>query len=456
MIPRLESRGARAADYLIGTEKHRRLADAQLLLNLHRAEASSLEWMRFLECACNGCVMLTEPCADHHPLTPGEHFLEGSATSLPLLADHLLNEHDQLRGIRRQAYDFVREQLPMTPSVERLVAVAQDVVGAGVGPGQPSSNPDTVGVPSPAPVTAPAAHALNAEQRLGGAVRALSVQTRELRRELADAVYRLERGTAPDLQRYAWTPAVAETAPRVTVIVTLHDYEREVVQALASVAASQPRVPFDVLILDDASTDGSVEAVTGFLQAHPWLPATLLRQPVNRGLAHSRNALLERARGEYVFVLDADNGVYPSALARLAAALDADPEASFAYTMIAVFRGGSPFSLLSGLPWEPSLLRHGNYIDAMAMVRRRDILELGGYTTDPRLTGWEDFHLWCKCVEAGRRGVLVPQVLAWYRRTEHSMLTDVESSTVRAWSLMCARFPELLEPRTVEPADLLP
>jgi hypothetical protein len=85
----------------------------------------------------------------------------------------------------------------------------------------------------------------------------------------------------------------------------------------------------------------------------------------------------------------------------------------------------------------------------MAMLRRDELLELGGYSVDPRLTGWEDFHLWCRCAEAGRRGVLVPSVLAWYRQTGHSMLRQTERSTSAAWSLMASRFPELLTPRAI-------
>ena len=112
--------------------------------------------------------------------------------------------------------------------------------------------------------------------------------------------------------------------------------------------------------------------------------------------------------------------------------------------MIAAFRDGVPLQLLSGLPWEPDRLLHGNYIDAMALVRREHILGLGGYATDPRITGWEDFHLWCQCAEAGLYGILVPQVLAWYRLRAHSMLSDTASSVVLAWSLMRARFPDLL------------
>ena len=105
------------------------------------------------------------------------------------------------------------------------------------------------------------------------------------------------------------------------------DREREAVEALASVAASLYG-ELEVLILDDPSSDRFASAVRVFLDDHPWLPAALLRQPVNRGLGHSRNTLAEHARGEYLFILDATGGVYPSTLQRLVTALDADPRRS--------------------------------------------------------------------------------------------------------------------------------
>lgn len=447
LVPPLESRATSRLDYLTGPEKYERLRDSQLVLNLHRAQSASLEWLRYLEAACNGCVMVTEPCVDHQPLRPGEHFLAASAESLPLVADRLLDDPDRLHRMRLAAYDYVREELQMGPGIERLAALGQATLRRALAkPPSAIAPPATSPLPPrPVPVTAAPP---TAEQAVGVAVRGLAIETRELRRAVADVAHRVRTGEPPEVEIHSCTPAYTTAAPQVTVIVTVHDYEREVVEALASVAASQ-YTAFEVLILDDASADGSVQATSEFLRDHPWLPAMLLCDPVNRGLARSRNTLLERARGEYVFVLDADNGVYPSALGRLAAALDADQSASFAYPMIAAFQDGVPLRLLSALPWEPGRLRQGNYIDAMVLVRREHILALGGYATDPRVTGWEDFHLWCQCAEAGLHGILVPQVLAWYRRRAHAMLSDTESSTVTAWSLMRARFPDLLGRRAI-------
>jgi glycosyltransferase involved in cell wall biosynthesis len=252
------------------------------------------------------------------------------------------------------------------------------------------------------------------------------------------------RGRRRGVQTLAQTPTYAPAKPRVTVVlVAVHEREQEAVDALASVAASLYDA-LELLILDDASSDRSASAMSSFLDDHPSLPARLLRQPVNRGLAHSRNTLVEHARGEYLFILDSTGGIYPSTLQRLVAALDADPEAIFSYPMVAVFEGDRPVELLSSLPWEPERLRSGNWIDGMALIRRARLLELGGYSTDPPLAGWEDFDLWCKCAEAGGHGVHVAQVLAWRRRTANPDAAHSENGTPAKWALMQERFPRLL------------
>ncbi len=441
LVPPLESRDGPRPDYVTGIEKHDRLRSAALILNLHRDRSTCFEWVRFLEAAVNGCVFVTEPSLDHGPLIPGEHLVVSDPENIALVADQVLADPEYLRRVRLGAYDFVRERLPMGPSVERLVARAGELHGRS----SPRASLSATPLPPRPTAAAPGSAGPDAQRAdiQAAMLRSLSIETRERRRAINSLAHRARAGEDPVAEVMASTPAYRDARPRVSVVVTVHDYEREVIDALTSVADSR-FAELEVLIVDDGSSDDSAQAVTDFLTANPWLPGLLVRHPVNLGLAASRSAAVTRGRGEYVFMLDADNGVYPSALGRLVAALDEDPEASFAYAMIAVLEDGRPVSLLSSLPWEPAHLRSGNYIDAMALIRREELLELGGYTTEPRLTGWEDFHLWCSCAKAGRRGLLVPQVLAWYRRHRHSMLADTERSTVAAWSIMRARFPELL------------
>ena len=161
---------------------------------------------------------------------------------------------------------------------------------------------------------------------------------------------------------------------------------------------------------------------------------------VNHGLPAARNLGIEYARGEYVFILDADNVVYPHALSRLAERLDNDRDAAFAYGILEKFDDDGPYDLVSHLAWDPQRLRFGNYIDAMAMIRRSAFDAVGGYTTDPRLGGWEDLALWCSFAEAGMRGALVPEIVARYRAGRHSMLSLTNIDASEAWSVLFERF----------------
>ena len=252
------------------------------------------------------------------------------------------------------------------------------------------------------------------------------------------------RGEDPDaLRTVARTPAHGRATVRVSVITPVHNHAVEVERALRSVLRTS-LAEVEVVVLDDASSDDSADSVVRFFEANPSLPGILLQHPVNRGVGAARNALVKQARGEFVFALDADNEIYPPALGRLVSALEEDAEAAFAYSMLEEVREGEPGGLRCALPWEPERLRRDNYIDAMALVRRRELLGLGGYSEDLRLHGWEDYDLWCRFADRGRRGAFVAQILGRYHRSEYSMITvtDIDDSEMR-W-LLRKRYPRLM------------
>jgi hypothetical protein len=95
--------------------------------------------------------------------------------------------------------------------------------------------------------------------------------------------------------------------------------------------------------------------------------------------------------------------------------------------------------------WDPERLRVMNYVDAMALVRTQALRALGGYVTDPRLHGWEDYDLWCGMANRGWRGVSVPEIVGRYRVAQHSMLrSTTQISNVDAFSVLSERHPRLM------------
>jgi GT2 family glycosyltransferase len=450
MVPPIEPRTVRRPDYFIGDEKYALIGSARLLINLHRGDSRSLEWLRVLECISNGCVVVSEHSLDHEPLVPGEHLVSGSPESLGLLADHLLHDPEHLGRLQRCAYDYVRSELRMEPAAARLAEIADDLAGRRPGssgspgaaerlPAQPPA-PGRPGAPPPLdPIGAEFA-------RLRVGLHRLAVSNLETRHLLQVLFAQPGDGWDADgIRIAAGSPAMADAKPRVSVLVPLYNHESEVTEALESVAGSRYR-DVELLVYDDASADRSLERAVEFVDAHPWLPATVFQGYRNCGPSRARNVLTARARGEFVFMLDSDNMIYPTTLERLTDLLDESPSASFAYSMLAAHTGGAPTGLVSARPWNPADLQVGNYVDTMAMIRRDALLTVGGFCEDFRMTSWEDYDLWCRFAVAGRQGVLLPEILGWYRRTRHSRDSNTWVDTAALLSLIRERSPGVFAP----------
>jgi glycosyltransferase involved in cell wall biosynthesis len=204
----------------------------------------------------------------------------------------------------------------------------------------------------------------------------------------------------------------------VTVILPVYNYADFVPEALQSVAA-QTLETLDLVIVDDASPDDSLQMMRAWIAAHGgrFNRVTLLRHRENAGLGFARNSGFAAAETPYVLPLDADNRLRPEACATLLAHLH-DSDAAFAYPAIQQF--GTKTEIFGRDAFSVLRLQCGNYIDAMALVRKAAWAEAGGY--DHVQFGWEDYDLWCRLVERGHHGIAVPDVLADYRVHAQSML----------------------------------
>lgn len=109
------------------------------------------------------------------------------------------------------------------------------------------------------------------------------------------------------------------SAPAVTVVIGVFNRAGPIVACLDSLLASTFR-DFEVVLVEDASTDGSAEVLERYLREHPGEPLRLLINPRNRGASGARNVGMEAARGELVLFTDSDCVVEPSWLEELVVA----------------------------------------------------------------------------------------------------------------------------------------
>jgi hypothetical protein len=430
--------------YLAGERRSRLLAESKVLLNIHQQKLPYLEWHRILSAVLNGCVVMTEHSLMTEPFVPGVHFISGREDDLPLILEGLLANPGRLREIRHAAYDLVREQMPMsraTEVMERAVAKAHaNQLNLGAIGAPPS-------VPMPKPLDPPPPGWVSYVKELGDelptrrALMDLVNRTRSLERQVVDVAD--GEGTADEVTVEEMGPRMEN--PRISVILTVYNHAELAPLALRSVSEAEFDGEVEVIAVDDASVDDSVEALRRTWEEVPWVSGKLVRRSVNGGLpASSRNLAFEYARGELLFILDADNSVLPRGFGKLTAALDADPEAAFAYGIIEKFDGSGPLGVESWLEWDPDRLRYGNYIDAMALIRRGPFEAVGGYPTERALAGWEDYALWAAFAEAGMHGVRVPDFVGRYRVSQSSMLSIAGIDHSGAWTALLRKYPETM------------
>lgn len=221
------------------------------------------------------------------------------------------------------------------------------------------------------------------------------------------------------------TRALADAVAPVCVAVSLFNYAAFLPDCLNSIAAQRYEA-LELVIVDDHSLrDDSVAVAKAWLakNADRFSRVLLLRHAHNQGLAQARNTAFTHAQAQRVFVIDADNEIYPRCIKRLAEAMD-EAQSEAAYSQLEFF--GDERQLGYADIWQPDGFEEGNYVDAMGLISKQAWRAVGGYTHIEG--GWEDYDFWCKFVEHGFSGAFVPEMLGRYRVHGASMLRS-ETST---------------------------
>ncbi len=110
------------------------------------------------------------------------------------------------------------------------------------------------------------------------------------------------------------TPSGGPDAPRLSILLPTWNAATTVERALGSVLAERA-IPLEVVVVDDASTDGTAELVAAMAERDPRV--VLVRLPANGGVSNARNRGLGVVRAEWLAFLDADDLLLPGALASL-------------------------------------------------------------------------------------------------------------------------------------------
>ena len=171
--------------------------------------------------------------------------------------------------------------------------------------------------------------------------------------------------------------------PLFTVIVPVRNGEQHVRDAVASVL-QQSFQEFEVIVVDDGSTDSTAQRIRPFLSL-PWV--SFVSHEGNRGLSAALNTGLSRARGAYVIQLDADDVLLPGALEKIAGVVESDPTIDAAYGAPLVLRDRE-VQKESFLPsWSPRDLLLYDNLQAPRVYRRESLIRVGGWSEGDAYSG---------------------------------------------------------------------
>ena len=199
---------------------------------------------------------------------------------------------------------------------------------------------------------------------------------------------------------------------------------------------NQTEQDFEVVVVDDGSTDDTPERAQSFASD----PRVRVIAQRNRGPSAARNAGLASARGLYVSMLDADDLWLPEYLEVMGGALDANPDAAFAYTDAWVLDDGTGrIRRTSAMFYQRPpktvpdarafflLLLDRNFVYTSVTARRSVIDEVGGY--DEGFSTGEDWDLWLRIVGRGMLPVRPPGLFAIHRNHPASLANDTRTMT---------------------------
>lgn len=220
----------------------------------------------------------------------------------------------------------------------------------------------------------------------------------------------------------------------VSIIVPVYNVEKYIGETVASVRA-QTYADWELLLVEDCSSDNTVDIITGLMEAWGDPRVRLVRQPSNMGAARARNRGLSEAKGRYIAFLDADDLWAPEKLERELSFLK-EKEAAFVFT-------GYEFADEDGrgtgkVVRVPETLNYRQALSNTTIFTTTvmfDTERIGREELEMPLIKSEDTALWFRILRSGYLAYGLDENLVRYRRAGKSLSSNKLEALRRIWNL---------------------
>ena len=193
--------------------------------------------------------------------------------------------------------------------------------------------------------------------------------------------------------------------PKVSIILSVYNGERSICRSIESVL-SQSFSEFEFIILDDGSVDGTIPVVESFATKDSRI--IFLKNEKNIGIQRSVNRGLRVAGGEYIGRIDHDDfWLDENKLAKQVRFLDEHPDYVVVGTGTVMFDelGRELFRFLGkeeDLAIRRTILKKDPFTNSSTLIRKKSILDVGGYNESKDALHVEDYDLWLMLGKIGK------------------------------------------------------
>ncbi len=200
--------------------------------------------------------------------------------------------------------------------------------------------------------------------------------------------------------------------PLVSLVITNYNYSAYLRRCVESCLNQKCALDYEVIVVDDGSTDDSAEILRSYSDAR--LHLLMLD---NGGIETAANAGIKMTRGKWFARVDADDYLLPGYLERMTPHLGSEEHAFF-YPDYKVVDGLDvtldevhlpPFSL-------EETRQRGDFLATGTLYRKAAVIQVGLYEIETRNCGLENYHLILKLIAGGNTGLHIPHVSFAYRR----------------------------------------
>lgn len=206
----------------------------------------------------------------------------------------------------------------------------------------------------------------------------------------------------------------------VDIIMGVYNEEKYIERAINSII-QQTDNRWRLLICDDGSIDKTILIVEKFISRYPQ-KIKLYRNDKNMGLTYSLNRLLELTDAKYIARMDADDLSVPERLEKQIQFMEEHKEYAFVGSSIEKFDeiGTFGINMYPETPEKKDFLWNNPFAHPTTMIRRKVLVEAGGYRDIPMTKRCEDYDLWMRLYELGYKGYNIQEPLLLYFENRNS------------------------------------